>query len=96
MSYSSGKSAMEWELILTTKAQTLISQINEGYDLYKKWYAFTYGKTNAEVATALGIATEEVADMQYAFGVFNDLNNAMNNAAVSTADRLTMLLKFGY
>jgi hypothetical protein len=96
MSYSSGKSAMEWELILTTKAQTLIGDINEAYDLYKKWYAFTYGKSDADIATALGITTQEVTDMQYAFGVFNDLNNAMNNAAVSTADRLTMLLKFGY
>lgn len=94
MSYSGTMTSADWLYMVQVKAQNIVNLITEGEAHYKKWYDFAYGKTMAQIATALGITEAEATDMNAAFQVLKELNDALTNAAVSTADRKTKLLKF--
>jgi hypothetical protein len=93
MSYS-GTMTLEWLSIIETKSQSIVSVVNEGFNVYKKWYDFSYGKSMADIGTALGITTQEATDLNAAFNALKEFNDAMNNVAVSAADRKTTLIKF--
>lgn len=92
--YSEQKSWGEWLYGVEKAAQDLFTVAEYGRLFYDKWYKFTYGKTNAEVAAMLGITEQKVTDVQYCLGVFNDLNNFINNGAVTTTNRKGYLISF--
>lgn len=87
--YTNEMTFSEWVSESGAKARAVVKAIEDGKILYDKWYQFSYGKTNAEIA-ALPQFNKTEADIQtiaYAVGVFNELSAALHNGAVTTADR---------
>lgn len=96
MSYIGSMGKVEWENIIISQSQAVINSLGSSLLAFKKWYNFSYGKTNAEIATLIGATEAEVADMQAAFSVFHDLYDGLDNVAVTAADRLSILTRFGF
>lgn len=84
----------DWLYRLQENSAAIATETNKAYNQFKKWYDYSYGKTNADIATALNIDESKVVDVQATFTVFKELFDALNNTAVTTDDRLTKLLKF--
>jgi len=88
----------DWVNACTGNANTLMRDINEAYAWYEKFYTITYGLTVAQILALPGFSGKTAADiqaMQYAFGVFQDLYNLMNNvSAPAQANRAGYLAPF--
>jgi hypothetical protein len=72
----------------------LISVLLSANNNYNEWESFNAGRTNAEIATALGKTETQVAELAACFAAFLELYNAANGAATSTADRFYSMRKF--
>jgi hypothetical protein len=92
--YSGEMSGAQWVDSIVGRSQSFRVWMSDSYDFYKKWYDFSYGKSMADIATALSITVQEATDMNAAFIVFKELNDAMNNVLVLADDRKTKLMKF--
>jgi len=93
--YSGTMTENDWLYRAQQDAAALTAAIMKAYDDYKKQYAAWYNMTDAQVQTLIGASTlQEVTDMRALFTTFNDFYAALNNGAVATADRLTILLNF--
>lgn len=92
--YSGDMTGEQWLQIIQTRAGTLLGEKDQLEQVYKKWYASTYGMTNADIAVKLGISETEIIDMQAVFAVFSDLYGFFTNAAVISRDRSSDLIKF--
>jgi hypothetical protein len=88
----------QWTDQLMQCGGSLLSSIERGKQMYDKWAALTYGKTDAEIQALPQFATKTVADitaMRYAWGVFADIYNAMHNlSALPQANREGYLTPF--
>lgn len=85
-------SSTEWLQQAQEKASNLLDACHDGTHLYKKWYTFTYGKTNAEVAAATGLTEAQVARLTVIFTAMNEIgSDTLNSVQVSANDRLTLL-----
>jgi hypothetical protein len=91
MAYSSDLNFGDWVLEIGGRGQALISAVNAGEIDYQKWYAVTYGRTDAQVAALpqfSGRTEADITALRYALGAFHDLYTALHGAgAVSSRDR---------
>lgn len=92
--YSREMTWYDWQYMAATLAQNTINQINDHHAHAQKFAAYIYGKTDAQVATDLGVIEAKVADLRNCMAVFTDLYNCLNNVAVTTSDRKALLLPF--
>ena len=92
--YLGDMQASDWMAQFVSKSSSITGTLYQAEEFYKKWYAFTYGQSNAQIATALNLSINEIADMQTAAAAFNDLYGAAHNVAITQRDRETDLLKF--
>jgi hypothetical protein len=76
------------------QAADLISVLLSANNSYSEWLSFSAGRTNADIAIALGKTEKQVAELAACFAAFLELYNAANGAATSTADRLYSMRKF--
>ena len=60
-------------------AKDLLAAIREGQALYDEWQSFRDSRADADIATALGRTTAEVADMDSAFSAFDSITRYQNN-----------------
>lgn len=96
MGYAGQMTGADWRNVIVSQSQNIITSIGTGYLEFKKWYAFTYGMSTAQIASAIGVTVTEAADMQAAFNSLNDIYEALNNGAVAANDRLSIFLKFSF
>jgi hypothetical protein len=96
--YTSDLMWADWVNQLTAFANAVMNDIQQGYEWYEKFAALTYGLSNAQILALPAFAGRTAADvtaMQYAWGVFNDLYNALNNvSALTQANREGYLVPF--
>lgn len=94
MTYNDDLTWTDLSRIAGQQAADLISQLLSGMNNYNEWQSFRAGRTNADIATALGKTETQIAEMDACFAVFIELYNAANNVATSTSDRLYSMRKF--
>ncbi len=92
--YTGDMTGDAWQAGVQDNAAGFLNVTDNAHRLWEKWYAFTYGKSTPQIATATGKSEAWVADMQAAFGAFTDFYSAMHNSAVTARDRETDLIKF--
>ncbi|MFZ0928185.1 MAG: hypothetical protein WAN11_06275 [Syntrophobacteraceae bacterium] len=76
----------------SNNANTLLRDINEAYLWFQKYYAVTYGLTQAQILALPGFSgrtAQDITNIAAAFQVFRDLYNLMNNvSAPAQANRV--------
>lgn len=96
--YSNDLTWEQWMGALSSNLSGVVGQIRSGKDWYDKWYSFTYGMSDEQIQALPAFSTHTIADitaMRYAWGVFNDLYNALNNlGALTQANRIAYLVPF--
>jgi hypothetical protein len=97
-SYSGDLTWEAWAGALTNAGNTVLGDIQAAYEWYQKWYALTYGLSMAQIQALpqfAGRSTADIQAMQYGWGVFLDLYNALNNVgALPQANRQGYLVPF--
>lgn len=76
--YSNDMSWTDWSYLITQKGDDLWVILDRGLEAYYKWYDYSYGKTNAEIATALGKTEADIAKIQAAFGVLKKMYDLLH------------------
>jgi hypothetical protein len=75
-------------------ARTYLQVLTNGNDAYNEWQSFRAGRTNLEIATALGRTEIEVADMDAAYAALKLIYDYGNNQVPAQADYFYSLRKF--
>jgi hypothetical protein len=90
-----------WQIIknaMNPNCSQLISLIDNCNYFYQKWYALTYGLTDAQILAlpeCTGMVAADVTALKYAMSTFNDLYNALHGgAAISQVNRTGYLTPF--
>jgi hypothetical protein len=95
--YSNDMTWQQWSQAATASSEAVINDIQQGKELYDKFYALTYGLTDPQIL-ALGAFSNrtqtDLNNIRFALGVFNDLYGALNNLAVTQANRMGYLEPF--
>lgn len=94
MPYSGTMSTGDWQFIASKLSGVLVTNLEQAKDLFDKWYAFGYGKTDQQIADALSTDLDTVQKITACFQAMKELNDALTNVAVSTADRRSSLIHF--
>ena len=85
--FSGDMTWMNWTDLLNQKATAIINDIQAAKACYDKWSAMTYGLTDAQIQALPQFNSRQVADitaMRYAWGVFNDMYQALFGTGVLT------------
>jgi hypothetical protein len=92
----------QWNASFSYIAGNLWDYIKHGKDLYDKWYDYTYGLSDADIAALPVFAGENITEAQIttlrvALEQLSDIYGAMSNVAVAQKDRkvLWVPLLFG-
>ncbi len=94
MTYNDDLTWVDLSKIAGQQAADLISTLTDGLINYNEWQSFRAGRLNADIATALGKTTTQIADIDACFAAFKELYDAANNAVTSTSDRFFSMRKF--
>lgn len=94
--YSGDMTWAYWVQSLENQHNLLLQALHQCEDSANKWYDYAYGKTDADIATALSKAVGDITAMQTAANAMLELVNVMRGeATVPTAkDYLGLLRKF--
>jgi hypothetical protein len=88
----------DWANAASNQANNVMRTIAEAYAWYQKYYAITYGLTQAQILALPGFSGRTAADITNiaaCFQVFMDLYNLMNNvSAPAQANRVGYLAPF--
>lgn len=98
MAYSGNMTFKEFSLQVQAKGSSLLALVREGKILYDKFYALTYGKTDAQILELpqFNVAGDTMDQaglnaLRYALGVFNDI---ASGSALAPATRDAYLVPF--
>ena len=72
----------------TYHAKAVIRTLNEALEKYMDWQTFRAGRTNAQIAVALGRDEADIAALDSCFSAFKEMYDFANNvASPSQSDR---------
>ncbi|MGA2404732.1 MAG: hypothetical protein ABSG91_24020 [Syntrophobacteraceae bacterium] len=94
--YSNDMTMQQWQSYMQGVSQQLNTALEAANDAYKKWYVYSYGLSDTQVAAQLGQTSGvfRVDDIASCIGVFNDLYCAYTNVSgIPQNDRKAILLK---
>ena len=94
MTYNADKT---WENLAADAgyfAKSYIQILSNGNDAYNEWQSFRAGRTNLEIATALGRTEAEVAEMDASYSAMKLIYDYANNQTPTQSDYLYSLRKF--
>jgi len=75
-------------------SKTYLQVLTNGNEAYNEWQSFRAGRTNLEIATALGRTETEVAEMDAAYAALKLLYDYGNNQVPTQSDYFYSLRKF--
>lgn len=75
-------------------AKQMTDALVNGLNMYNEWQSFRNARSNATIATGLGVSEAAVAEMDAAYAAMKTLYDAANNVAVSQGDHFYSLRKF--
>jgi len=70
-----------WSNLAASHGSNAIRMIHEWEEVYQDWQTFRAGRTDAQLATALGKTTTDIAAVDSAFAAFHVMYNSCNNVA---------------
>ncbi len=76
------------------QAQNMIASLTAGLNEYNEWQSYRAGRTNAEIATALGKTESQVAEIDACFGALKEMYDYANNQTPYASDRFYSMRKF--
>lgn len=76
------------------QAQNMIASLTAGLNEYNEWQSYRAGRTNAEIATALGKTESQVAEIDSCFGALKEMHDYANNQTPFASDRFYSMRKF--
>lgn len=85
---------VNWSNIASRHAKQLSASVREGMEARQEYWQWRDGRDDATIATALGISEAQATDLRLAFAAMKESHDALNNVAVTTADRMPDLRKF--
>ena len=80
--------------LAANQALNLDTALIIGNEQYNEWLSFQAGRTNLEIATALGKTEAQVADLAACFAAFKALYDKANNQIVAQSDYFYSMRKF--
>lgn len=92
--YNADWSWPDWSRQAEMFARPMVERLIMGEELYNRWQNYRAGRTNAQLATALGRTETEVSELDAAFAALHTLYQCANNVDVSQSDYLYSLRKF--
>ena len=93
-SYSNDLNANDWLYMLNNGDINVLTNIAINEDMYQKWYNFTYGMSDQDIATTLNISLQKAQDMNANFSIFHEIYQCLTNQTCIQKDRKTIMLKF--
>lgn len=94
MAYNDDKTWADLSRDVGIGSNTLITTLVEGQNKYNEWQSFRAGRTNTEIATALGVTDADVANMDSCYSAMLALYNYANNQTPFQSDYLYSLRLF--
>jgi hypothetical protein len=94
MTYNADLTWIDLSKSLGRHANLLYSSMVEGNKQYDEWQSFRAGRTNADIATALGRTETEIAEMDAAYAAMKAIYDYANNQPPTQSDYLYSLRKF--
>lgn len=79
--YSADMTWLDWSLMAENDRARIQSALNTGLVQSEKWAAFAYGKSDADIATALGKNADDIANLRLCFGAFKSISDIVNGIA---------------
>lgn len=91
-------SEVNWATLVQTlerHGRNMTTAVREANEAYAEWLNFRAGRTNLQIATALGRTEAEVADMDAAYSAFSQTIGFLSGLNVALlVDHLAALRKF--
>lgn len=95
MSYNADQTWTQLSNTAGSSARLVNKQLRDGEEQYLEWQSFLAGRTNAQVATALGRTETEVSELAACFAAFHLIYTfADNGASPVQADHFYAMRKF--
>jgi len=94
MTYNDDLTWTDLSKIAGQQAADLISTLTDGLNNYNEWQSFRAGRSNTDIATALGKTDTQIAEMDACFSAIKELYDAANNVLVAQSDRFYSMRKF--
>ena len=97
--YSNQITGAQWMLNVSNSASNIVNDINQAVVWATKWNAMTSSLTDPQILalpqiTAAGWTQADLTAVKYCVGVFQELYNALNNVAITQANRIGYLEPF--
>lgn len=83
--YSNDMTWAQWAQAAENQRWAIQIAVDSAKNWNDKWYAFTYGKTDAQVAAALGKTEADAAALRVAFGSFKTVYDILHGAAAQAS-----------
>jgi hypothetical protein len=84
--------------ILSSEATAASTNLRESLlhakEAYEEYIHFAAGRTNAQIATALAVTEQQVADLAACFQAFLELHSCATNLPIAQGDRMFGMRKF--
>lgn len=99
MGYSNQMTAAQWIQGIVFSANNVVSDLQYGSILNDKFVALTYGLTDPQILAlpqfaAANWSETDLTNVKFALSSMAELNTALNNGAISTANRFGYLEPF--
>lgn len=94
MTYNADLTWTDLSVILKQHGGAVMQVLINGKAQYDEWQSYRAGRSDADIATALGRTSAEVADMDAAFASLLNLYNYLTNVSQTAGDHAFSLRKF--
>lgn len=82
--YDGTKTWQDYERETQNHSRSIVEQLTRGEEFYKDLIVFKAGRTNAQIATALGVTEAYVIDLEAAVIAMHRLFQVLENSATIT------------
>lgn len=94
MAYDAKKGFSDFEREVGTYGRNLMQAVATAEELYQDLLVFAAGRTNAQIATALGVDEAWITDLQAALVAMHRIHDFCENVAVTAGDHFDAIRKF--
>lgn len=94
MAYDAKKGFADFEREVGTVGRNLMQAVSSAEELYQDLLVFAGGRTNAQIAAALGVDETWIDDLQAALVAMHRIHDFCENTAVTAGDHFDALRKF--
>jgi hypothetical protein len=95
MAYDPDTGWSVWSRQAEMGAREVIDKLTRHIEVYNEWQTFREGRSDSDIASAMGRTETEVADLDSCFAAFKEIYDFADNVASPTqGDRLYSMRRF--